>query len=82
MNEEVYQILCRNIEVCTSSILASYKALNNPKKDNIEIALATSIIRPSEVSPSISKEDSLNILLNAESLLKEVLYEIQNISQL
>ena len=82
MNKEVYQVLCRNIEVCASSILASYKALNNPKKDNIEIALAASIIRPSEVSPSISKEDSLNILLNAESLLKEVLYEIQNISQL
>ena len=44
MNEEVYQILCRNIETCASSILASYEALNNPTTDNVNRALITSII--------------------------------------
>ena len=77
MNEKVYQILCRNIELCASSILASYEALNNPTEHNIDIALITSIIGLEEYSPDLSKGDSLNILLNAERLLKEI-FKVQN----
>ena len=72
MNEEIYQILCRNIETCASSILASYKALDNPTTDNINRALITSIIPTKEYSSKLSKTDSLNILLNAERLLREI----------
>ena len=77
MNEKVYQILCRNIGLCASSILASYSALNNPTEHNIDIALITSIIKLEEYSPDLSKDDSLNILLNAERLLKEI-FKVQN----
>ena len=79
MNEEIYQILCRNIETCASSILASYKALDNPTTDNINRALITSIIPTKDYSSKLSKTDSLNILLNAERLLKEISkQELQN----
>ena len=70
MNEEVYQILWRNIETCASSILASYEALNNPTADNVNRALLSSIIKLQ--SSKLSKTDSLNILLNAERLLREI----------
>ena len=79
MNEEIYQILCRNIETCASSILASYKALDNPTMDNINSALITSIIPTKEYSSKLSKTDSLNILLNAERLLKEISNKMQEI---
>ena len=72
MNEEVYQILCRNIETCASSILASYEALNNPTTDNVNRALISSVIPTTDYSSKLSKADSLNILLNAERLLKEI----------
>lgn len=76
MNEKVYQILCRNIELCASSILASYEALNKATERNIDIALTASIIKLEDYSTNLSKSDSLNILLNAERLLKEI--EVQN----
>ena len=79
MNEEVYQFLCRNIETCASSILASYEALNNPTTDNINRALITSIIKTKDYSSKLSKADSLNILLNAERLLKEISAKMQEI---
>ena len=79
MNEEIYQILCRNIETCASSILASYKALDNPTTDNINRALITSIIPTKDYSSKLSKTDSLNILLNAERLLKEISDKMQEI---
>ena len=79
MNEEIYQILCRNIETCASSILASYKALDNPTTDNINRALITSIIPTKDYSSKLSKTDSLNILLNAERLLKEISAKMQEI---
>ena len=79
MNEEVYQILCRNIETCASSILASYEALNNPTTDNVNRALLSSIIKLQDYSSKLSKTDSLNILLNAERLLKEISDKMQEI---
>lgn len=79
MNEKVYQILCRNIETCASSILASYEALNNPTTDNINRALITSIIPTTDYCSKLSKTDSLNILLNAERLLKEISAKMQEI---
>ena len=80
MNEEVYQILCRNIETCASSILASYEALDNPTTDNVNRALLSSIIKLQDYSSKkLSKADSLNILLNAEKLLKEISAKMQEI---
>ena len=80
MNEEVYQILCRNIETCASSILASYEALDNPTADNVNRALLSSIIKLQDYSSKkLSKADSLNILLNAEKLLKEISAKMQEI---
>lgn len=79
MNEEVYQILCRNIETCASSILASYEALNNPTTDNVNRALTASIIPTIDYCSKLSKTDSLNILLNAERLLKEISAKMQEI---
>ena len=79
MNEEVYQILCRNIETCASSILASYEALNNPTTDNVNRALITSIIPAKDYCSKLSKTNSLNILLNAEKLLKEIFAKMQEI---
>ena len=79
MNEEVYQILCRNIETCASSILTSYEALNNPTTDNVKRALINSIIPIADYSSKLSKADSLNILLNAERLLKEISAKMQEI---
>lgn len=79
MNEEVYQILCRNIETCASSILASYEALNNPTTDNVNRALTASIIPTTDYCSKLSKADSLNILLNAERLLKEIAVKMQEI---
>ena len=72
MNEEVYQILCRNIETCASSILASYEALNNPTTDNVNKALICSIVKLTDYYAGLSKTGSLNILLNAEKLLKDI----------
>lgn len=79
MNEEVYQILCRNIETCASSILTSYEALNNPTTDNVNRALISSVIPTTDYSSKLSKADSLNILLNAEKLLKEISAKMQEI---
>ena len=79
MNEEVYQILCRNIETCASSILASYEALNNPTTDNVNRALISSVIKLTDYCPELSKQSSLNILLNAERLLKEITVKMQEI---
>ena len=79
MNEEVYQILCRNIETCASSILASYEALNNPTADNVNRALISSVISTTDYSSKLSKTDSLNILLNAERLLKEITVKMQEL---
>lgn len=79
MNEEIYQILCRNIETCASSILASYEALNNPTTDNVNGALTASIIPTTDYCSKLSKADSLNILLNAERLLKEISVKMQEI---
>lgn len=72
MNEKTYQILCRNIETCASSILASYKALNDPTIDNINNALITSLIKLTDYCPELSKQGALNILLNGEKLLKQI----------
>ena len=72
MNEEIYQILCRNIETCASSILASYEALNNPITDNVNRALISSVIKLTDYCPELSKQGSLNILLNAENALREL----------
>lgn len=77
MNEKVYQVLCRNIQLCVSSMWASYKALNDPTEHNIDIALITSIIKLEEYSPDLSKSDSLNILLDAERILEEI-FKVQN----
>lgn len=79
MNEEVYQILCRNIETCASSILASYEALNNPTTDNVNRALTASVIKLTDYCSDLSKTGSLNILLNAERLLKEISTKMQEI---
>ena len=79
MNKEVYQILCRNIETCASSILASYEALNTPTTENVDRALLSSIIKLQDYSSKLSAADSLNILLNAERLLKEISAKIQEI---
>ena len=79
MNEKVYQILCRNIETCASSILTSYEALNNSTTDNVNRALTASIIPTTDYSSKLSKADSLNILLNAERLLKEISVKMQEI---
>ena len=79
MNEEVYQILCRNIETCALSILTSYEALNNPTTDNVNRALISSVIKLTEYCSDLSKTGSLNILLNAERLLKEISAKIQEI---
>ena len=72
IKEEIYQILCRNIETCASSILASYKALNDPTIDNINSALITSLIKLTDYCPELSKQGALNILLNGEELLKQI----------
>ena len=82
MNEKVYQVLCRNINLCASSMWASYKALNNPTEHNIDIALIASIIKLEDYSANLSKSDSLNMLLNAERILKEIISEISKSSQL
>lgn len=79
MKEEVYQILCRNIETCASSILTSYEALNNPTTDNINKALISSVISTTDYSSKLSKADSLNILLNAERLLREINKQMQEL---
>ena len=79
IKEEIYQILCRNIETCASSILASYEALNNPTTDNVNGALTASIIPTTDYCSKLSKADSLNILLNAERLLKEISVKMQEI---
>lgn len=82
MNEKVYQILCRNIQLCVSSMWASYKALNDPTEHNIDIALITSIIKLEDYSANMSKSDSLNILLDAERILEEIISEESEPSQL
>lgn len=82
MNEKVYQVLCRNINLCASSMWASYKALNNPTEHNIDIALIASIIKLEDYSANLSKSDSLNMLLNAEGILKEIISEASEPSQL
>lgn len=82
MNEKVYQVLCRNINLCASSMWASYKALNNPTEHNIDIALIASIIKLEDYSANLSKSDSLNMLLNAERILKEIISEVSESSQL
>ena len=79
MKEEVYQILCRNIETCASSILASYEALNNPTTGNVNRALISSVIKLTDYCPELSKQGSLNILLNAEKLLKKISAKMQEI---
>lgn len=81
MNEEVYQILCRNIEICASSILASYEALNNPTTDNVDRALICSTIKLTDYYSGLSKASSLNILLNGERLLKEIVAKMHEIPE-
>ena len=81
MNEEVYQILCRNIETCASSILASYQALNNPTKESVNKALICSIIKLTDYYSGLSKTGSLNILLNGERLLKEIVDKMHEIPE-
>lgn len=81
MNEEVYQILCRNIEACVSSILASYAALNNPTKDNVNKVLICSIVKLTDYYEGLSKTGSFNILLNGERLLKEIAAKMQEIQE-
>lgn len=81
MNEEIYQILCRNIETCASSILASYNALNNPTTDNINVALICSTIKLTDYYSGLSKTGSLNILLNGEKLLKEIFAKMNEIPE-
>ena len=81
MNEEVYQILCRNIETCASSILASYEALNNPTTDTVNRALICSIIKLTDYYAGLSKTGSLNYLLNGERLLKEIADKIHKIPE-
>ena len=81
MNEEIYQILCRNIETCASSILASYNALNNPTTDNINVALICSITKLTDYYSGLSKTGSLNILLNGEKLLKEIFDKMNEIPE-
>lgn len=82
MNEKVYQVLCRNINLCASSMWASYKALNNPTEHNIDTALIASIIKLKDYSANMSKSDSLNILLDAERILEEIISEEPEPSQL
>lgn len=72
MNEKIYQILCRNIEACVLSMLASRKALNDPTIDNINNALITSVIKLTDYCPMLSEQDTLNILLNEKELLKQI----------
>ena len=72
MTDIEYQILCRNIEACAESILDSYKALNNPTSSNINTALISSVIKLTDYCPELSKQGSLNILLNGEELLKQI----------
>lgn len=81
MNEEIYQILCRNIETCASSILASYEALNNPTTDTVNRALTCSIIKLTDYYAGLSKTGSLNILLNGERLLKEIVAKMHEIPE-
>lgn len=81
MNEKIYQILCRNIETCASSILASYAALNNPTTDNVNKALICSIVKLTDYCAGLSKTDSLNILLNGERLLKEIAAKMHEIPE-
>lgn len=77
MTAKTYQILCRNIETCASSILASYAALNNPTEENIAKAIACSTIPVTDYCERITNVDSLGILINGEKLIKEVIKEIE-----
>lgn len=77
MDAKTYQILCRNIEKCAESILASYKALNNPTPNNIDIALISSVVKLTDYNSELSKRGSLNILLGGEELLKQI-YHFNN----
>ena len=81
MKKEVYQILCRNIETCASSILASYSALNNPTTDTVNRALICSIVKLTDYYAGLSKTDSFNILLNGERLLKEIIAKMHEIPE-
>ena len=81
MKKEVYQILCRNIETCASSILASYAALNNPTTDTVNRALICSIVKLTDYYAGLSKTDSFNILLNGERLLKEIIAKMHEIPE-
>ena len=78
MTAKTYQILCRNIETCASSLLASYVALNNPTEENIAKAIACSVIPATDYSERITNVDSLGILINGEKLIKEVIKEIEH----
>lgn len=78
MTAKTYQILCRNIETCASSLLASYAALNNPTEENIVKAIACSVIPVTDYCERITNVDSLGILINGEKLIKEVIEEIKH----
>ena len=72
MTEEVYQILCRNIEVCAMSIQSAYQALESNDEESIKAALLCSVIPYKDYCKDIKKEEALNMLLNGEKILKEI----------
>ena len=78
MTEKTCKILCRNIEICASSLLASYAALNNPTEENIAKAIACSVIPATDYSERITNVDSLGSLINGEKLIKKVIEEIKH----
>lgn len=77
MNDKIYQILCRNVYLCTGSALRSYKALENGTSEFITPALAASLIKYEDFDANTTKEQSLQLLLDAEKNIKE-LYNILN----
>lgn len=81
INNKSYQILCRNMYLCTSSALFSYKALENGTTEAITTALYTSVIKYEDFDINMTKEQALQLLLDAERNIKE-LYKILNNSEI
>ena len=72
MTEQVYQILCRNIETCAISIQTALKALDSNREEDIKAALLCSSVPYKDYSKDITKEEALNMLLEGEKILKEI----------
>lgn len=70
MTDQVYQILCRNIETCAISIQAALQALDSNREEDIEAALLYSFVPYKNYIKDITKEKALNMLLEGEKNIK------------